>query len=266
MKLRTVYLLVFFAFNFLLVSAKAYSHDAFLQTFSANSQKHRCLLRDSVSQNEQKFKRWELGVSGGVNFQQFKNETDVSNQYKQTSYPLTQHINTSVQYSYSKNFGIKLSLGYDKFCYQVKYEPLPIYLSYPIKFESSFFVYNLVCVFVYKIMISRKFSINTYLGFKTSKILKESFYYRDIITSSSSLNERFYSKKPYYRFNLHASAGLQLSYALFNRINLNTSLYYYTQIFDFKDYLTVPLAGYKEWQSILRINHISCSLGLSCQL
>jgi hypothetical protein len=100
MKLRTVYLLLFFAFNFSLVSAQTHSHDAFSQTFSTNSQKHRCMQRDSVAPKEQKFKRWELGVSGGVNFQQFKSETDVSNQYKQTSYPLTQHINTSVQYSY----------------------------------------------------------------------------------------------------------------------------------------------------------------------
>jgi hypothetical protein len=139
--------------------AQAYSHDAFLQTFSANSQKHKCMLRDSVSPKEQKFKRWELGVSGGVNFQQFKSETDVSNQYKQTSYPLTQHINTSVQYSYSKNFGIKLSLGYDTFCYQLRYKPLPNYVSYPNKFERSFFVYNWECDFVYKIKLSHFFFI-----------------------------------------------------------------------------------------------------------
>jgi hypothetical protein len=245
---------------------KAYSHDTFLPTFSANSQKHKCMLRDSVSPKEQKFKRWELGVSGGVNFQQFKNDIPRTYGYRHTSYPLTEHINTSIQYSYSKNFGVKLSLGYDKFGYKVQYN-YPSNWPYTFrryKFEKTFFVHNLGCDFLYKIILRHKFSINTCLGFKTSLIQKEIAYYADF--EGSLLQERFYSRKPYYRFNLHACAGLQLSYSLFNRIYLNTSLYYYNQIFDYKDYLDVPLAGYKEWQRILRINHFSCSFGLSCQL
>jgi len=74
MNMRIVYWLTFLTFSFSLVSAQTHSHNPFLKTFSANSQKHKCMLRDSVAPKEQKFKRWELGVSGGVNFQQFKSE------------------------------------------------------------------------------------------------------------------------------------------------------------------------------------------------
>lgn len=245
--------------------AKAYSLGANAQSFSANLHKDKAILRDTVDQKEQKFKRWELGVNGGVNFQQFKSETPSTYGYRHTSYPLTEHISTLIQYSYSKNFGVKLSLGYDKFCYKVQWNYPSnwpdIYRDH--KFEESFLVHNLGCNFVYKIKLSRKISLNTYLGFKTSIIQKQIKYYADF--DGSLLKERFYPSKPYYRFNLHACAGLQVSYVLVNRVKLNTSLYYYNQILDFKDYLEYPLAGYKEWQSILRINHLSCSLGMSYQ-
>ncbi len=245
--------------------AKAYSPEANLQTFSTNLHKQKAVLRDTLNQTGQKFKRWELGVNGGVNFQLFKSQIILLTYgYRLTSYPLTGHVNILIQYYFSKKIGVKLSSGYNRFGYKVLNNDPDWPAAYSrSKFERTFNVYNLESDFVYRVKLSRKLFLNTYLGFKTSMIQKQIDYYAD--WDGALWQERFYPRKPDYRFNLHACAGLQASYELGNRIKLNTSLCYYYQILDFKDFLEIPLAGYKEWQTILRIKHIACSLGMSYQ-
>ncbi len=242
--------------------AKAYSLGANVQSFSANLHKDKSILRDTINQKEQKFKRWEFGIYGGVNFQQFNSVTDMD--LVNASLPLTEHFHTTIQYLFFNEFGVYVGLGYDKFAYSLEYKYLLNSISYSYKFEQTFIVYNLEFDFVYKIKLSPKLSLNTYLGFKTSKFQKDISYYNNFI-GSSSYKEGFNTRKPDYKFNFHTSAGLQLSYALFNRIKLSSNLNYYRQMIDFEDYLDVPLGGYKDWQSVFSINHLSCSLGMSYQ-
>lgn len=241
--------------------AKAYSLGANVQSFSANLHKDKAILRDTVDQKEQKFKRWEFGIYGGVNFQKFNSVTDMN--LVNASLPLTEHFNTGIQYLFFNEFGMYVGLGYDKFSYSDEYKYMFNSVSYIDKYERTFIVYNLEFDFVYKIKLSRKLSLNSYMGFKTNKFQKDISYYNYF--TGSSYQERFHTRKPDYKFNFHTAVGVQLSYALFNRIKLSSNLNYYRQMIDFEDYLDVPLGGYKDWQSVFSINHLSCSLGMSYQ-
>ena len=253
MKLRTVYLLVFFAFNFLLVSAKAYSHDAFLQTFSANSQKHRCLLRDSVSQNEQKFKRWELGVNGGANLQKYKyiSEYHLGVPLNEIVISKTLHADLSIRYFFVKKLALSVLLGFDKFGYTS--------LDARRLFYCSTLLYSMnVNPILFK---NNKIDVIGMIGFKTNYILQ---YHSYSAYMSFNQDKRWSPPNDHlFRFGLHTCLGLKMGYQISKNLSLNLTCSNQIQLIDFMDYFEYPLAGYKQWASVLTTNYWSITGGIS---
>jgi hypothetical protein len=244
MKMRIVYLLLFIAFNFLFVSAKAYSHDDFLKTFSANSQKHKCMLRDSVSPNEQKFKRWELGVNGGANLQKYKYMNDLVDAN-------TIHTDLSISYYLEELFAFNVLVGYDKFGYAYK--------------DGSSFIYCNTLLYSmnmnHVLLKTKKFTCTNIIGFKTNYILQYHTY-----GSRRTYNQHMRWSPPndhLFRFGLHTCFGLKMGYQISKNLSLNLTSSNQIQLIDFMDYFEYPLAGYKQWASVLTTNYWSITGGIS---